>query len=205
MSEPSNAPFEDEAVSYEIRSREVLGQGAFLTLVNEAVDFNGADLQREFVEHPGAVGVIALDEDDRVLAIRQYRHPIRTRAWEAPAGLLDVAGESLLVAAKRELAEEVDLVASTWSILVDLTTSGGMSNERVRVFLARGLSAAPTVFAREEEEADLELRWVPLDELVQAALDGAIRNSILISGVLAAAAAKDRGWGGLRTADSTTR
>lgn len=198
-------PLTDEPVSLAIRGREILGQGRFLTLVSEAVDFAGAELHREFVEHPGAVGVIALDEDDRVLAIRQYRHPIRTRVWEVPAGLLDVADEPLLAAAQRELAEEVDLVASNWSVLLDLVTSPGMSTERVCVFLARGISAAPTVFAREEEEADIEKRWVPLDELVSAALEGTITNAILISGVLAAASARDRGWTGLRAADSATR
>ena len=196
---------QDEPVSYEIRGREIVGKGRFLTLVSETVEFNGVEIQREFVEHPGAVGVIVLDEDDRVLTIHQYRHPIRTRAWEAPAGLIDVEDETLLAAAQRELAEEVDLVASNWSVLLDLTTSPGMSNEGVRVFLARGLSAAPATFAREDEEADLELRWVPLDELVRAALDGTIRNVILISGVLAAASARDRGWRDLRTADSAAR
>jgi ADP-ribose pyrophosphatase len=206
MSELSKAePLRDQAVSYEISGREIVGKGRFLTLVNETVEFNGVELQREFVEHPGAVGVIALDEDDRVLTIRQYRHPIRARGWEAPAGLIDLEDETQLAAAKRELAEEVDLVASGWSVLLDLTTSPGMSNERVRVFLARGLSAAPATFAREDEEADLELRWVPLDELVRASLDGTIHNAILISGVLAAASARGRGWSGLRTADSATR
>lgn len=195
----------DQPVTFPVRSRETLGQGRFLALVNEAVDFNGAELQREFVEHPGAVGVIALDEDDRVLTILQYRHPIRARVWEAPAGLLDVADEPLLTAAQRELAEEVDLVASNWSVLLDLTPSPGMSTERVRVFLARGLSAAPAVFAREEEEADIEQRWVALDELVDAALEGTVQNAVLISGVLATAAARDRGWTGLRAADSGTR
>jgi ADP-ribose pyrophosphatase len=195
--------FEDQPVSHEIVGREVVGRGNFLTLVKETVDYNGLDLHREFVEHPGAVGVIALDEDDRVLLIQQYRHPVRTRLWEVPAGLLDVADEPLLAAAQRELAEEVDLVASNWSVLLDLATSPGMSNERVRIFLARGLSATPTVFAREDEEAEIELRWVPLDEAVDAVLSGRVRNAILISGILAASTAHARGWSGLRPADGT--
>lgn len=196
-------PFQDERVSYEVRGREVLGQGRFLTLLNETVDFNGVELQREFVEHPGAVGVIALDDADRVLTIRQYRHPVRSRLWEVPAGLLDVVGEPLLVAAQRELAEEADLVASNWAVLLDLVSSPGMSNERVRVFLARGLGAAESVFAREAEEADMELRWVPLDDVVDAALDGRLSNAILVAGVLATANARDRGWTGLRAPNST--
>jgi 8-oxo-dGTP pyrophosphatase MutT (NUDIX family) len=195
------ASFEDEVVSYEIRSRRVVGQGNFLTLVREEVDFNGEPLQREFVEHPGAVGVIALDENGRVLTLRQYRHPIRTRAWEAPAGLLDAPDEPLLGAAQRELAEEADLVASTWHVLLDVTTSPGMSNERVRIFLARGVSPAASTFVREAEEADIELRWVPLDEVVDAALSGRIGNAILASGALAAARSRDRSWDGLRPAE----
>ena len=202
MSElPKAESLRDQPVSFEIRGREVVGKGRFLTLVNETVEFNGVELQREFVEHPGAVGVIALDEDDRVLTIRQYRHPVRARLWEVPAGLLDVADEPLLVAAQRELAEEVDLVASDWAVLLDLVSSPGMSNERVRVFLARGLSAAPSAFAREAEEAEIELRWAPLDEVVGAALDGGIHNAILVAGVLAAARARDRGWANLRPLD----
>lgn len=202
MSDPSGTElFADEAVAYEIADRQVVGQGRFLTLVDEVLDFNGVELHREFVEHPGAVGVIALDDEDRVLTIRQYRHPIRTRAWEAPAGLLDVAEEPLLAAAQRELAEEADLVASEWSVLLDLTTSPGMSNERVRVFLARGLSATPSAFAREDEEAEIELRWVPLDGVVRAALDGRIGNAILASGAMAAAILRDHGWSGMRPSD----
>lgn len=193
----------DELVSLDITDRQVVGRGRFLSLVNETLDFNGVELQREFVEHPGAVGVIALDEDDRVLTIQQYRHPVRSRLWEVPAGLLDVADEPLLVAAQRELAEEVDLVASHWMILLDLVSSPGMSNERIRVFLARGLSAADSAFEREAEEADMELRWVPLDDIVRAALDGRVRNAILVAGVLAAANARDHGWAGLRAPTST--
>jgi ADP-ribose pyrophosphatase len=195
--------FEDQPAEYEVGDREILGRGKFLTLVDEGVAFNGAELHREFVEHPGAVGVIALDDGDRVLAIRQYRHPVRARLWEVPAGLLDVAGEPLLAAAQRELAEEADLVASNWSLLLDLVPSPGMSNERVRVFLARGLSSAASSFVREAEEADMELRWVPLDELVTAAMQGRVHNAILIAGVLAAASARDRGWADLRPAESS--
>lgn len=195
--------FEDQPVAHEIRGREVLGRGTFLTLIDEVVEFNGAELHREFVEHPGAVGVIAVDEDDRVLTIRQYRHPVRRRLWEVPAGLLDVVDEPLLVAAQRELAEEADLAASNWAVLLDLVSSPGMSNESVRVFLARGLTAVTSTFTREAEEADMEVRWVPLDEVVQAAIDGRVQNAILIAGVLAAANARDRGWRDLRGPDSS--
>jgi len=191
----------DEIAHLDVSHRELLHQGHLLTFVSETFDYSGDEMRREFVQHPGAVGVIALDEKDRVLTIRQYRHPIRSWSWEAPAGLLDVVDEPLLVAAQRELAEEADLAATDWAVLLDLVSSPGMSNEFVRVFLARGLSAT-AVYAREGEEADIEVRWVPLDDVVAAAMRGDIRNAILVAGVFAAANARDRGWAGLRTPDA---
>jgi ADP-ribose pyrophosphatase len=149
---------------------------------------------REYVDHTGAVAVLAMDERDRVLLIKQYRHPVRLRDWELPAGLLDVVGEDPLLAAQRELAEEVDLVAEHWSLLSEFMTSPGGSNEVIRVYLARGVSAAPDVFTRTEEEAGIEQRWVPLDEVVDAVLARTAQNSILSIAALAAQAARSRGW-----------
>src|SRR5699024_5294316 len=109
--------------------------------------------------------ILALDDEDRVLLIRQYRHPVRRRDWEIPAGLLDVAGEHPLATARRELAEEADLAATQWSVLAEFATSPGGSNELIRVYLARGLTELEP-FARTEEEADIERRWVGLDAAV---------------------------------------
>ena len=148
--------------------------------------FGDHELERDYVDHTGAVAVLARDEDDRVLLINQYRHPIRARDWELPAGLLDVEGEDPLAAAQRELAEEADLVAAEWSELLTFATSPGGSDETIRVYEARGLAAAPEVFARTEEEAELVVRWVPIVEVVEAALAGRIHNSILLLAVLAA-------------------
>jgi len=148
--------------------------------------FGDHELERDYVDHTGAVAVLARDDDDRVLLINQYRHPIRARDWELPAGLLDVEGEDPLAAAQRELAEEADLVAAEWSELLTFATSPGGSDETIRVYEARGLAAAPEVFARTEEEAELVVRWVPIVEVVEAALAGRIHNSILLLAVLAA-------------------
>jgi ADP-ribose pyrophosphatase len=139
------------------------------------------------VDHTGAVAIVALDEDDRVLLIQQYRHPIRHRDWELPAGLLDIEGEEPLRAAQRELAEEADLVADGWEPLLSTFTTPGGSNEVVHFFLATGLSAAPDVHARTDEEADIRIEWVPLSEAVSAALTGRMRNALLVNGVLATA------------------
>jgi ADP-ribose pyrophosphatase len=194
----SEAPFADTPENFEVVQRDLLEKGHLLTFVRETFDYNGEAIVREFVEHPGAVGIIALDDDDRVLTIRQYRHPIRTRAWEAPAGLLDSPDEPLLAAAQRELAEETDMVASEWKVLADIAPSSGSNNEVIRIFLARGLSAVTTDFVRDGEEADIEVRWVAIDEVAHAASGGAVRNAILVTGVFAALAARSRGWSGLR-------
>jgi 8-oxo-dGTP pyrophosphatase MutT (NUDIX family) len=148
----------------------------------------GADAHsvvREYVDHTGAVAVLAMDADDRVLLINQYRHPIGEREWELPAGLLDIPGEHPLLAAQRELAEEVDLAASDWNELLTFHTSPGGSNEKLIIYTATGLTATPT-FARTEEEAEIVVRWASLQDVVSAVLAGRLRNSILIVAVLAA-------------------
>ena len=153
---------------------------------SETVRFAGGEITREFMAHTGAVAVLAIDDDDRVLLINQYRQPVRTRMWELPAGLLDVEGEPPLEAAQRELAEETDMVAAQWHPLVSPYSSPGGSNEIIHLFEARGLSAAPSTHARTDEEAEIVVRWVPLDEAVVAVLDGRLRNGPLMIAVLAA-------------------
>lgn len=155
---------------------------------------DGDVLVREYLDHTGAVAVLAMDDRDRVLLIQQYRHAIRMRDWELPAGLLDVEGEPPLLTAKRELAEEADMVAERWALLCEFFTSPGASNEALRVYLARDVSAAPETFVREGEEAGIVQRWVDLDEAVDAVLTRRIQNSILAIAVLSAHAARARGW-----------
>lgn len=158
-------------------------------------------ITREYVDHTGAVAILALDDQDRAMLIRQYRHPIAKRDWEIPAGLLDVAGEGPLHAAQRELAEEADLKASEWAVLADFFTSPGGSTEAIRIYLARGLSGTPA-FARSEEEAELETRWVDLDEVVDAVLNRRIGNAILGFAALSAQASRARQWSTLGKATS---
>ncbi|AYF99629.1 NUDIX domain-containing protein [Protaetiibacter intestinalis] len=181
-----NGPLADLADPAEVVSSTRVYEGRVWDVRRDRFRFGGHELERDYVDHTGAVAVLARGEDDRVLLINQYRHPIRSRDWELPAGLLDVAGEEPLAAAQRELAEEADLVAAEWSELLVFATSPGGSDEVIRVYEARGLSPAPERFARSEEEAELLVRWVPLAEAVEAALAGRIRNSILLVAVLAA-------------------
>lgn len=164
---------------------------------------NGESVVRDIVVHPGAVGIVAVDDEDRVLLNRQYRHPVGAYLWEPPAGLLDVAGEPPLECAKREFLEEAGLQAQNWAVLYDFFNSPGGSTEAFRCFLARGLSEAPGGRpAGEAEEADLEPRWVPLTDAVDLVRSGALANPTAVTGIMAAYAARQDGWKGLRPADS---
>lgn len=196
------APLADEKVEPAIVSSERVFEGAVWDIRREFFDYGDGTIRREFVDHTGAVAILALDDEDRVLLIKQYRHPVRVREWELPAGLLDIAGEDPLIGAQRELAEEADLVATDWAVLTDFQTSPGGSNEAIRVYLARGLSAADEVFARTDEEADIEVRWASLDEIVEAVLARRIQNSILALSALAADASRRAGWATLSPADA---
>ncbi len=160
---------------------------------------------REVVRHPGAVGIIALDEQQRVLVVHQYRHPVGHRLVEAPAGLLDHDGEPYQQAAARELYEEGHVLADDWRVLVDLFTSPGMSNETLRIYLARGLSEVPAAerHVGVDEEADMATAWIPLAALVQRVLDGRLHNPTICAGVLAThAAIQGAGLDALRAADA---
>ena len=191
----------DDDAPVRILSSERVFEGRVWDVRRDEFDYNGEPVVREYVDHTGAVAVLAMDDAGRVLLIKQYRHPIGKRDWEIPAGLLDLAGEPPLAAAQRELAEEVDLVATEWNTLLDIDTSPGGSTEFVRVYLARGLSESEVAFERTEEERDIERRWVELGDVVDAVLRREIGNSILALSVLAAARGRDTGWSALGPAD----
>jgi 8-oxo-dGTP pyrophosphatase MutT (NUDIX family) len=165
---------------------------------------DGTTSRRDYQVHPGSVAVLALDEQDRVVVIEQYRHPVRHKLWEIPAGLLDVPGENPLHAAQRELYEETHVKAEDWRVLADVYTTPGGCDEAVRVFLARELSEAEGErFAAYEEEADMRLARVPLADLVEGILAGRLHNICLAVGVLALQAARaGDGLDALRPADA---
>jgi 8-oxo-dGDP phosphatase len=152
---------------------------------------DGSVVRRDYQVHPGSVAVLALDEEDRVLVLSQYRHPVREKLWEIPAGLLDVPGENPLHAAQRELYEEAHVKAGDWRVLTDVYTTPGGSDEAVRIFLAREIGAADGArFEVSEEEADMELARVPVTDLVRGVLAGELHNNCLVVGVLALTAAR---------------
>lgn len=194
----------DEGLQVEVLLSERAFEGKVWDIRRETFAYGDGEVVREFVDHTGAVAVLALDAEERVLLIQQYRHPIRERDWELPAGLLDIAGEDPAVAAGRELEEEADLVAGSLQLLTEFYTTPGGSNESIRIYLARDLTATTEAFARTEEEADIRVEWVPLDDAVSAVLGGRLHNSILMLGVLAAAAARDRDWSTLRESGDST-
>ena len=156
---------------------------------------------RQYTRHPGAVAVVAMRGEEgaeEILLLRQYRHPVNASLWEIPAGLLDIPGEDSLVAAERELAEEADLKAARWDVLVDFFTSPGGSTEPLRVFLARDLETTETSFEREDEEATMEYAWVSLSDALDWVFAGRLHNPSTVIGILSAHAARGRGWEGLR-------
>ncbi|MBB5106133.1 NUDIX hydrolase [Streptomyces spectabilis] len=165
---------------------------------------DGSVSRRDYQVHPGSVAVLALDETGRVVLVRQYRHPVRQKLWEIPAGLLDVPGENPLHAAQRELYEEAHIKAEDWRVLTDVYTTPGGCSEAVRVFLARELSEAEGErFEVEEEEADMEIARVPLDDLVRGVLAGELHNNCLVVGVMSLTAAlRGAGLDALRPADA---
>jgi 8-oxo-dGTP pyrophosphatase MutT (NUDIX family) len=192
----------DDPVTYEITSSERVFEGKIWDIRRETFRYGDGEITREYVDHTGAVAVLAIDDQDRVLLIKQYRHPVRTREWEIPAGLLDVTDEPPLTAVQRELAEEVDLKAAEWSVLAEFLTTPGGSDEAIRVYLARGLTPTAEAFARTDEEADIEKRWVDLDEVVTAVLERRIQNPSTVIAVLQAHVARSRGWASLGPADA---
>jgi 8-oxo-dGTP pyrophosphatase MutT (NUDIX family) len=198
-------PLEDVFAPRKVLHSELIHHGAIWDILGESVDLGEAGVvQREVVHHPGAVAVLALDHHDQVLMIQQYRHPIRMELWELPAGLLDIPGENPLVGAKRELAEEADLKAERWDLLIDWFNSPGGSDEAVRLYLARDIHPVPDheLHERVDEELGMLTRWVPLDQARDGVLAGRIHNPGSVVGVLAACASRDLGWSTLRPADS---
>jgi len=176
---------------FETTSSESLHVGTIFALRADQVRMPGGKIAtREVIENFGAVAIVAMDDDGRILMVYQYRHPIGRRLWELPAGLLDVDGEAPHLSAARELREEAGLQAETWQLLVDLDSAPGFSDESVRVYLATGLTQVDRPESH-DEEADMTMQWYPLTEAVQRVFRGEIVNSLAVAGVLAAYAVSE--------------
>ncbi len=155
----------------------------------------GEGFSRIIVEHPGAVVVLAVDDEERALVLEQYRHPARLRFVELPAGLLDVPGEDPVDAAARELLEEGAVEASEWIHLATTWSSPGVSEEKVHTYLARGLREVPDRggFEPRHEEAHMTRHWVSVDDLLTAVLDGRVTDAPLVIAIQAYALRTARG------------
>ena len=151
-----------------------------LAMPNEQVAY------RDVVEHMGAVAVAAVNDAGEIAMVHQYRHAVKRRLWELPAGLLDVKDESELAGAQRELVEEAGLKAAQWSVLADIVTSPGFCEETARLYLAQDLIEVERPEAFGDEEADMDFAWIKLDEAVAKVLAGEINNSIAVTGIFAA-------------------
>jgi 8-oxo-dGDP phosphatase len=188
---PGRKPKSVAEHDFETVDSETVYVGKIFALRSDEVRMPGGNIaKREVVEHYGAVAILAMDHDGNVVMVYQYRHPVGRRLWELPAGLLDLGGEPPHVTAARELEEEAGLFAQDWRVLVDLVSTPGFSDEGVRVYLATGLTDVGRPDAH-DEEADLVVRWFPLDEAVRMVISGEIVNTIAVSGILAAHAVRD--------------
>jgi ADP-ribose pyrophosphatase len=195
--------------SWPVAATGVVAKSNIVTVRRDTVRMpDGEEADRDVVEHPGAVAVLAVDETGRVLLIRQYRHPVGRQLWEIPAGLRDVPGEPLVETAQRELLEEAGYIAADWHVLTDIFTSPGFSNERLRIFLAMKLTHVPEAerdYVPNHEEAHLKIEWAPLDVVVSRFLAGELHNGVTAVGVLAAYVARQGGFAGLRGTDAPER
>jgi ADP-ribose pyrophosphatase len=196
----------DKNAHWDVVERKELFRGRLVTVRTDKVRTPDNHLaEREVVLHPGAVAVLPLDAADRVLMIRQYRHPVERLLWEIPAGLRDVAGEDPWTTARRELLEEAGYRAGDWRVLADYYSSPGFSTERLRIYLARDLQVVPEAerdFVPEAEEADLRTAWLPLEEAVRQVLAGELHNGVAALGILAGYAARSEGFDRLRPANA---
>ncbi|GAA3806698.1 NUDIX hydrolase [Sphaerisporangium flaviroseum] len=196
----------DVPASWEVLDSKDRFAARVISVRTDTVRMPGDEVaDRDYVVHPGSVAVLALDEHDRVLVLRQYRHPVRGLLWELPAGIRDVPDEPLVDCAARELAEEAGYRAKTWHTLLDIYSSPGMTDERIRIFLARDLAEIPheeNLFVHRHEEVDMPVLWIPLADGVNRVLAGMIHNSPAVAGILAAYAALSGGFAALRPADA---
>ncbi len=179
-----------------LRSRDIHRDAWVVGLREDVVQRPGhpETMHRLVLEHPGAVVVLAVDDQRRVCCLRQYRHAGGGDFIELPAGLLDKDGEDPQVTAARELREEAQLQAEEWRHLLTLNPSAGITTELQHIYLARRLSHADRGdFELRGEEAEMEQFWAPVDELLEAVLAGQVREGPLAAAVLAFDALERRG------------
>jgi 8-oxo-dGDP phosphatase len=186
----------DEPADLPVLASRTVFTGMVWDVKSDDVDLGAAGVvTREYIAHRGAVAIAALDAQDRILLVRQYRHPARHVMWELPAGLRDVAGEAPEVTAARELWEETHHRAGRYDLLLQTYLSPGSSSELLLMYLARDVTLAEgDPYAADGEELGMETAWVPLDDLLEGVLAGRFHNPSLSLGVFALVELRRRGW-----------
>lgn len=177
----------DHIHATKVTSGEVVFEGKIWNVRRETFELGEQQLTRDFIAHPGAVAVLALNDQDEVLMIRQYRHAVREILWEIPAGLLDVAGESDQAAAERELLEETGYRAASIEPLLSYYTSPGGSSELKRIFVARDVEYLGRPEVADGEEREMTVHWVPFAEVLDSVLKSEIKNPSAVVAILALA------------------
>jgi ADP-ribose pyrophosphatase len=190
MAENSNQILSDETGLPEtavIKTKSVF-KGKIWDVVSKSFYFQDEVLNREYIQHPGAVAVLAINEKDEVLLIKQYRAPVNKYLYEMPAGLRDEEDESDLESDIRELAEEADYKADKWTHLHSFYTTPGSSNEDIEIFLAENLSPTGSTFDRTSEEKGMVPIWIPFIEVLDSVMQSKTKSPTLVVAVLALAA-----------------
>jgi 8-oxo-dGTP pyrophosphatase MutT (NUDIX family) len=190
-------PISDETglAESEVKNRQIAFHGKIWDVVSKTFDFQGEELTREYIQHPGAVAVLAINKQDEVLLIKQYRAPVNQYLYEMPAGLRDAEDENDIEAAKRELAEEADYQAQTWTHLHSFYTTPGSSSEVIEIFLAQDLSPTGHSFDRTSEEKGMVPIWVPFAEVLESVMQSKTKSPTLVVAVLSLAARRSQSNG----------
>lgn len=193
MAEKRKLDISDEPglASSEVIDTKTAFKGKIWDVVSKTFRFQGEELTREFIQHPGAVAVLAISEKDEVLLIKQYRAPVNEYLYELPAGIRDEEDESDLQSAQRELSEEADYQADTWSHLHSFYTTPGSSSEVIEIFLAENLSPTGTTFDRTSEEKGMVPIWTPFNEVLESVMQSKTKSPTLVVAVLALAARRN--------------
>ena len=197
MTEMNKNPISDETglAESEVNNRQIAFHGKIWDVVSKTFAFQGEELTREYIEHPGAVAVLAINEQDEILLIKQYRAPVNQYLYEIPAGLRDAEDEDDIEAAKRELAEEADYQAQTWTHLHSFYTTPGSSSEVIEIFLAQDLSPTGYSFERTSEEKGMVPIWIPFAEVLESVMHSKTKSPTLVVAVLSLAARRSQGNG----------
>lgn len=167
-----------------MNARRSLYQGQVVDLGIEAVRLpDGRSLELEVVRHPGGAAIVALNAQQELCLLRQYRHAGGGWLWELPAGKLE-PGEAALATAQRELEEEAGVRAQHWQTLANVLTTPGFCDEVIHLFLARELQHVP---AQHQEHECIEVHWLPFKQALDMARDGDIRDAKTLLGLFYAA------------------